>query len=284
MRANEPSATAVSVALHRAAHQLLDGGRIFSDPLAVAIVGPQGAAIAGQMGHGSDSRRWRAFMCARAAFAEECLAEAVEQRGMTQLVVLGAGLDTFAYRNPYEGRLKVIEVDHPATQQWKRQCLGMAGIAVPDTVRYASMDIERDDLLAHLEGVGLDRRAPAFFIFLGVLYYLKLATVDATLSAIAALGGQVVFDYSDPPETLSAFEKDALAGANERLAAAGEPMITFFEPEELHAKLRSFGFATIEDLDSSGWMTRYGETGMLAEWRELTGSASRGAHILSART
>jgi methyltransferase (TIGR00027 family) len=284
MRANEPSGTAMGVALHRATHQLLDGGRIFADPLAVAIIGPKGATIASQMSDRPDARRWRVFMCGRAAFAEKSLCEAVEKRGVAQLVVLGAGLDTFAYRNPFEGRLSVFEVDHPASQLWKRQSLCQAGIPIPESVRYAAMDLERDDLLAKLDAEGFDQDARTFFICMGLFYYLKLTTIHSIYDTIAKLKGEVVFDYSEPPEKLSRFEQEAIARTQERLAAKGEPFVTYFEPTELHAKLLSLGFAAIEDLDTEAWMTRYGDQEMLADWHNVTGGSNRGAHILFART
>ena len=284
MHANDPSGTAMIVALHRAAHQVIDEARIFADPLAVSILGLEGTDWARQMDGDPGLRRFRFYMCARAQFAETRLLEAVERSEVTQLVLLGAGLDTFAYRNPFEGRLKVIEVDHPATQLWKRDRLDQAGIAVPESVRYASFDLEEPDLIAHLEGAGFDRSERFFVICLGVFLYLTKSAIQSLLESIAALGGQVVFDYSDPPETLSAYERDALAVIQRRLTAAGEPYISYFEPTDLHPVLRSIGFSVVEDLDTEAWMTRYGGTELLADWRKITANPNRGAHILFAAT
>src|SRR5512137_207084 len=127
MEENRPSATAQRVAMRRAAHQLLDNPKIFDDPLALHIIGKENASALQ-----TDPRQYettplssylRAFVAARSRYAEDELAFGV-RRGVRQYVILGAGLDTFAYRNPYsEGALHVFEVDHPTTQTWKRERL-----------------------------------------------------------------------------------------------------------------------------------------------------------------
>jgi methyltransferase (TIGR00027 family) len=132
------SVTAQRVAIRRAGHQRLDYPRVFDDPLAVTIVGTAAAeSLSGSKGAGV---HLRAFVAARGRFAEDELERAVE-RGVRQYVVLGAGLDTFAYRNPYPD-LQVFEVDHPATQTWKHQRLGSAGISVPPSVTFVPVDFE----------------------------------------------------------------------------------------------------------------------------------------------
>jgi len=128
MQTGQPSRTALSAAAHRATHQVVEGGRIFADPLALRILGPDAEAIVAQMAAQPQRRGMRLFIAARTRFAEDALAEAAA-RGVRQLVVLGAGLDTFAYRNPFEAAgLKVFEVDHAATQAWKRHRLADAGM------------------------------------------------------------------------------------------------------------------------------------------------------------
>ena len=137
-----PSKTAYRVALRRAAHQLLDVPKVLDDPVALRIVGREAAAALA-----ADPRHFettpiapylRAFMAARSRCAEDELALAVK-RGVAQYVVLGAGLDTFAYRNPFS-TLRVFEVDFPATQAWKQTCLADAGIVVPDSLRFVPVD------------------------------------------------------------------------------------------------------------------------------------------------
>src|SRR5271168_4936107 len=127
MRSGTPSRTALAAASHRAAHQILEKGSILSDPLAVRIIGLDAATIAREAEEQPSRRAMRMFIAVRTRFAEDALAAAVE-RGVKQLVVLGAGLDTFAYRSPLRDRLRIFEVDHPATQAWKRRQLTETGI------------------------------------------------------------------------------------------------------------------------------------------------------------
>ena len=140
MHETEPSKTALAAAAYRALHQSLDGGRIFADPLALTVLGADATLMEQQAKthaeHLRASRGMRLFVAARSAVAEAHLADGVESRGVRQLVVLGAGLDTFAYRNPFEGALRVFEVDHPATQAWKRRRLAETKIPVPASLTY----------------------------------------------------------------------------------------------------------------------------------------------------
>lgn len=125
MRLGQPSRTARSAAAHRAVHQILEQGRIFTDTLALSILGEDPNALVEEAEKDPSKRRMRFFIAVRTRFAENALSSAVE-RGVRQLVVLGAGLVTYAYRSPFGKRLRVFEVDHPATQVWKRQRLGSA--------------------------------------------------------------------------------------------------------------------------------------------------------------
>lgn len=185
----------------RALHQLVDDDpKILADPIALPIIG-------------AEARRWlmgnvewqqtpalrmiRAMVLIRARFAEDELLAAVE-RGTAQYVILGAGLDTFAYRCPdLADRLTIFEVDHPATQTRKRARLDEAGIAEPAHVRYVPIDFNEQSLAECLAAAGLRRDAPAFFSWLGVIYYLQLEPIRETLRFIADHGsrGQVVFDF-----------------------------------------------------------------------------------------
>ena len=158
------SRTALSVALRRAAHQIHDSPVVFNDPLAVAILGAAYAEELRRTPLRPDrpfSIALRAFLVARSRYAEDNLRRAVES-GVHQYVLLGAGLDTFAYRNPY-AQLRVFEVDHPATQQWKRELLQRNQIAIPESITYTPVDFERQSLSAQLGDAGFDCQAPAFF-------------------------------------------------------------------------------------------------------------------------
>lgn len=258
MHDDRPSRTAFRVALRRAAHQVLDDPRVFEDPLALAIVG----ADAGELRSDETSRErvsriMRAFMAARSRYAEDGLAAAFAS-GTRQYVVLGAGLDTFAYRNPFPG-LRVFEVDHPATQGWKRRRLEAAGIAIPESMTFAPVDFERQTLAEGLGRAGFQRDQKTFFSWLGVVPYLTRSAALETLRLVASLppGSGIVFDYSLPPESLDPVRRRALEALTARVAAAGEPFQTYFDPPDLEAELRRIGFTSFEDLGTDEINARY---------------------------
>jgi len=256
-----PSKTAYLVAMRRAAHQIFDNPKVLDDPLALVILGPGAeqrlrseSRFSNRMG-----RAVRAAIAARSRYAEDQLALAVE-RGTRQYVILGAGLDTFAYRNPFAGRgLRVFEVDFPATQEWKRQRLTSAGISAPDSLTFAPIDFERQTLAHGLRTAGFDTAKPAFFSWLGVTMYLARQTVLSTLRFIAsrAPGGGVAFDYMVPRETLNLTGRLVFNALSRRVAHAGEPFMTFFAPDELRSELTSMGFHSIENLDGAETNARY---------------------------
>ncbi len=253
----QPSRTAQRVALRRAAHQLLDEPRVFDDPLAVAIAdGESERPPEAQQPH---SRALRAFIAVRSRYAEDQLAIAIE-RGVRQYVVLGAGLDTFAYRNPFQALgLRVFEVDHPATQEWKRARLDEAYIPVPKDVTFAAVDFEHESLEEGLLRTCFDQQHPAFFSWLGVTPYLSRTAFDATMHFIASLpsGSGVVFDYALERSLLSPQQQLALDALSARVARAGEPFQLFFNPRELNGDLARWGFGWIEDLGCDQINARY---------------------------
>ena len=261
MREGRPSATALRVALRRAAHQILDHPKVFDDPLAVPILGPEAARLHSPPSNLETpvSGRIRAFMAARARFAEDELARAFAL-GASQCVVLGAGLDTFAYRNPFAASgLRVFEVDHPATQSWKRRLLDEAAIPIPPSVTFAPLDFESQTLAAALEIAAFDPAQITFFSWLGVVPYLTREALMATLRFIASLPPHsgVVFDYALPRASLpwkSKIVHDVLAA---RVASAGEPFHLFLDPAALAQELTAMGFGDIDDLDSDEINTRY---------------------------
>ena len=251
MESGKPSVTAYSAAVYRAAHQLVDGGRILTDPIAVRIVGGQQTEIL----HGQDvpvRRLMRHFVAARSRFAEDHLARAY-RNGVRQLVILGAGLDTFAYRNPYED-LRVFEVDFPSTQAWKRERLTESGIEIPPTVTYVPVDFEHQTLASEL----VLNPGPAFFAWLGVVPYLTRAAFDTTIDYVAArAGNEVVFDYADPPESLTPQRQALHDERASRVSRLGEPWRTYFDPSELAAALTAKGLTEIEDLGPAQQAARY---------------------------
>ena len=235
----------------RAAHQVLERGLIFADPLALRILGPDAEDIVRQAKKDpSAKRRLRLFVAARARFAEDVLTDAVA-KGASQLVVLGAGLDTTAYRTHFGDRLRIFEVDHPATQAWKRERLRESEIPLPRSLTFAPVDFERGTLNEGLAAAGFDAAQRTVFTWLGVVPYLTEQAVFSTMAFIAGLqgGALVVFDYANPP--LSIAGQDARAAHKAlaaRVAAAGEVFKTYFETDALHHRLRALGFCTIDDL------------------------------------
>src|SRR6202451_321345 len=215
-----PSRTALAAATHRAAHQLLEQGRIFADPLALRILGEDAETVAREAAEHPSRRRIRIFIAARSRFAEDALAAAVE-KGVRQAVVLGAGLDTYAYRTKLIDRLRIFEVDHPATQEWKRQRLEDAAIPIPSALTFAPIDFERQTLSEGLAAARFDPAQQTFFTWLGVVPYLTSESFSSTLNFIANLPNRahVVFDYSNPPESLTA---EARANYDIRAARVAE--------------------------------------------------------------
>jgi methyltransferase (TIGR00027 family) len=249
MKHGRASKTALRVAIRRAAHQLIDQPRVLEDPIAVRLLGDGYARDMERAMH-KVARDFRAFMAARSRYSEDRLAEAAGN-GVTQCVILGAGLDTFAYRNPFAA-LRVFEVDFPATQEWKRDLLKKAGITAPPNLIFVPLDFEHKSLGEGLAEGGLDFGRPAFFIWLGVVPYLTLEAFRATLHAVVSMprGTTVCFDYAFAPETLSPARRAVFNALSERVAAAGEPFRLFFTREELGRELRDAGFQSVEQVDS----------------------------------
>lgn len=256
MKPGKASRTAFRVAIRRAAHQIADKPPIMHDPIAVRLLGPGVERDLERAMH-TVARDFRCLMAARSRYAEDRLADAVSA-GVRQYVVLGAGLDTFAYRNPYEA-LHVFEVDFPATQEWKRSVLAEAGVPLPPNLTFVPLDFEHQTLTGGLRSTGVDMNAPAFFSWLGVVPYLTIEAFRATLAAIAQFPSPsaVSFDYAFPPETLTPERRavfDTLAG---RVAAAGEPFRLFFTPSQIEAEFARAGFHRCEQVDSDDLNDRY---------------------------
>jgi methyltransferase (TIGR00027 family) len=256
MESGRPSRTAFRVAMRRAAHQIFDRPPVLDDPIAVPLLGADFAIDREREMH-PVARAFRAFMAVRSRYVEDQLAAAVAE-GVAQYVVLGAGLDTFALRNPYSA-LRVFEVDFPATQEWKRALLANAAIAPPSNLTFVPLDFEHQTLAGGLADAELDASAPAFFGWLGVVPYLTLDAFRSTLAAIAGLpkGAAVAFDYAVSPDTLSPPRRKVFDALAARVAAAGEPFKLFFTPPELNVELRSAGFQRVEQVDSDELNGRY---------------------------
>jgi methyltransferase (TIGR00027 family) len=249
LRVGEPSQTARGAAAYRAIHQTLDGGVIFRDPFASRILDDETRATLDETAANPSLRPWRLFIAARSRFSEDTLATCVA-RGVQQVVVLGAGLDTFSLRNPHAGEgVRVYEVDYPATQGWKRERLKEAGLAIPASLIFAPIDFERQSLAEALAAAGFHADRPAFFQWLGVVPYLTREAVSTTLDFIASVPeSEVVFDYAEPFENYPAERRANIMATAERAASRGEPWLSLFDPAELSDMLHNKGFGVVDDL------------------------------------
>jgi methyltransferase (TIGR00027 family) len=257
-----PSRTAMRVALRRAAHQIYDTPIVFDDPFAIRILGAEGQVELRRTPDPAPGQKQRPFsialrahLVARSRYAEDQLAQAVAA-GATQYVLLGAGLDTFAHRNPYP-KLQVFEVDHPATQAWKQNLLAESGLAAPPRLCFIPVDFEHETALKKLQAAGFDPRQKTFFAWLGVIPYLTLEAFRATIGFIAKspAGSGVVFDYAQPRRVLPPHEQLAHDSLASRVALAGEPFQLWFTPPEVAYELEEF--RAIEDIGSVEINERY---------------------------
>lgn len=282
---NGPSRTALATAYARAYHQIADKPTMFKDDLAAPLLGVTAEELnelstrAGdQVTAVASDRGRRLFFATRARVAEDAVAAAVA-RGTRQVVILGAGLDTFAYRNR-NADLRVFEIDHPATQAWKRDRLAAAGIDIPEALTLVPVDFETQDLATELESAAFSRTEPAIFVWMGVVFYLTPNAARATLEYIAgqAQPAEVIFDYLQPAGT----EEDLahLQARAERLAAAGEPFFTYFTPDDIARLLRTLGFATIEDRAAQDVISTY--LGEAVNWAQESARALRASRIVRA--
>jgi len=259
MKPNEPSRTALMIARQRAAHQVLDHGSILYDPFAMKILREDEKDVLQFANAHPLASIGRLFTAARSRIAEDALSEAVE-RGTLQIVVLGAGLDTFALRSPHGARqIRIYEVDHAATQAWKRQRLAEAQLAIPPRLIFVPVDFERDDLGETLVAAGFQRDAPAFFTWLGVVPYLTRDAIGSTLDYMASIqNSEVVFDYMEPPQAFSEEVRGLVMKRTEQLEKIDERWASRFEPAGIAAILGSLGFSEIEDINFQEITSRFG--------------------------
>jgi methyltransferase (TIGR00027 family) len=255
MSDHKASHTALGTAYMRAAHQLFETQpRILEDPVAVSLLGPTALQrIQDTADHYQTPERLalRAHVVLRSRFAEDRLAAAV-LRGITQYVILGAGFDTFALRQPPWARaLKILEIDHPGTQAMKRSHLAAAGLSMPENTDFAKIDFERESLRDGLLRYHVSMEEPTFFSWLGVTMYLREAAIDAVLHSVAQFptGSEIVLTFAPPGDSPSPLA--------ERAASLGEPWVSYFEPDALEAKLRGAGFSEVEFLSPAEAEARY---------------------------
>jgi methyltransferase (TIGR00027 family) len=278
MQTGQPSQTALGAAAYRAVHQTLEGGVIFADPFALQVLSDEARTRLSDMAD-PVHRPMRLFIAARSRFSEDTMAACVA-RGVRQIVILGAGLDTFSLRNPHAGAgARVFEVDYPATQAWKRERFRQAGLDLPATLTFAPVDFERQSLLDGLSAAGFRADEPAYFQWLGVVPYLTREAIVSTLDFIAGISGsEVVFDYGEPFENLPPPMRANIAALAARAASVGEPWLSLFEPADMAALLQARRFVEFWDVTRAELAQRY--YGVLGEGLV----AGPGPHVVRARS
>ncbi len=261
------SFTAIASAMMRAAHLVVDGEpKILRDEFALALSGfendtklmgaiNQFVSQNAQPQFGADFPPFlfsslRAIMTMRNRYAEAELDKAVRQ-GISQYVLLGAGLDSFALRRRDLAEiLHIFEIDHPASQQWKRSRIQELNFEMPRNLTFVPIDFEKETLTEGLRAAGYRWDRPGFFSWLGVTQYLTDDAIFKTLKEIADMtpGTEIVFEYSVPEESLDEENRHYLAACKTAAAARGEPWLSFFEPDEMIIRLRQIGLAQIWSL------------------------------------
>jgi methyltransferase (TIGR00027 family) len=258
VREEKPSATAAGVALLRVLHQKIDAEpKILRDDISERLLDPRAVQWAMRnldRFETPPSRGLRVHVAVRSRYSEDALREA-EGRDVRQLAVLGAGLDTFAYRQPrWAAGLRMFEVDHPASQEQKRQRLAAAGIPVPENLTFAPVNFEVESLREGLDRAGFDFSRSAFFSCLGVLMYLKEPAIDELFAFVGGFpkGSELVLTFSpDGDRSLAHRQLERV------VAEVGEPLQTFISEEKLTAKLRRAGFSEVHFVSPEEIATRY---------------------------
>ena len=275
MEEGRPSLTAIGAAMDRAAHLLWDDPpKIFEDTFALALSGCADeaalrarldarsatlAAIAGPSLAQAAFTFARSLVAMRARYVEDELGEAI-RRGVAQYVILGAGLDSFAYRRPdLMNALRLFEVDHPTTQAWKRARVHELNLATPPNLVFVPVDFTKQSLIESLGSFGYRPDTPGLFSWLGVVPYLTRDAIFDTLRAVASMapGTEIIFDYPPPAELLDDEGRQLLELMTKANAARGEPFLTFFEPAPLAELVRKLGFAEVWDLGAEEANARY---------------------------
>jgi methyltransferase (TIGR00027 family) len=256
-----PESTAVRVALWRALHVEVDASpHVLEDEVGVRLVDPDGGWRDRPDMHPQGTSGFRAAIVARARFIEDLVVEEASH-GVTQYVVLGAGLDTFAQRRPdVASGLRVFEIDQPGPQAWKRRRLVEVGYGVPDWLRLVPVDFETNaDWWAQLQAAGFDAGEPAVVVSTGVAMYLSKEATGATLRQMAGLapGSKFAMSFMLPPDLLDEADRAGLEAAARGARAGGTPFLSFYRPEEMLALAREAGFDDVQHVSGAVLAGRY---------------------------
>ncbi|HEX4558389.1 MAG TPA: class I SAM-dependent methyltransferase [Mycobacterium sp.] len=235
------SLTAVMTAMGRGAHHFMDPDPIFSDPYALALADKTEANAIELLNVSGEHLRHvgRLFVCQRSRFVEEAVERAVSD-GVDQFVDLGAGLSSFAWRRTdLMKALNLFEVDHPKSQAFKRERVDAIGLSYPSNMHFVAVDFTADDSLADsLAAAGFDASKPSIWSWLGVVHYLSIEAVRATLTEVAGLsapGSMLILTFGVPDEFMEPASREFSYIVREVVAQAGEPQITWLPPAEMEA-------------------------------------------------
>ncbi len=256
----EPDNTAVRVALWRALHVLADAPpHVLDDRLGLALAAPD-EDWQQRRDMGPFTRPFRASIVARARFVEDHVEEQLA-RGVTQYVLLGAGLDTFAERRTdLTSHVRVFEIDAPETQAWKQRRLVDLGLGVPPTLRFVPVDFERgESWVSKLVTAGFDATRPAVIASTGVSMYLTKEAVADTLREVAALasGSTLVMSFMLPIEMAEPAVRPGIEAAARGASANGTPWLSFFTPEQMLSMAQEAGFSSARHVSADALTARY---------------------------
>jgi len=251
----------VRTAVLRAAHQLLDRPLIFSDPIAVGLVpeSSERAILSAADKYHEQEVLLRSLFALRNRFAEDCLAEAAA-REVSQYVIVGAGLDTFPWRQPkFARRMQIFVADHVAALAWTQVRFWERGLPKPANLTFVPVDLEECRLGECLIESGFDPQAPSFCSVLGVTQYLGHRAIDALFRFASSLkrGSEIVFSFAPPADDLHGYDHRVAVGAVERVAAMGEPWISRLRSRELVERLTHLGFTRLFHLAPELAQQRY---------------------------
>jgi methyltransferase (TIGR00027 family) len=245
-----PSRTAVLTAAVRALHRDEPPPRVLDDDLASLLAGVDGDEITRRLRTEvppEDLLAFSRWLCVRARLPEDLVQQGIAD-GVRQYVILGAGLDSFAHRRgDLLDRLHVFEVDHPATQAWKRLRLQELGIGHPANLIYAAVDFETQTLRDGLVAADFDFGAPAIFSWIGVTMYLTKDAIMSTLETVhaAAPKSRIILTYNRPVSALRSGDAGTARTLRQITQEMGEPFISLFEPAEIEQLLIKMGFVDV---------------------------------------
>jgi len=257
----EPESTAARVALWRALHVQIDAPpHVLEDEIGCKLLGPPHGWRERPDMHPVGTSTFRASIVARSRFIEDFLVLKLEE-GITQYVILGAGVDTFAQRKPeIASRFQVFEVDQPEPQEWKKQRLNELGFGIPDWLKFVAVNFESgDDWLLRLVDAGFNKSKPAIVASTGVSMYLTKESIKAKLRHVSSLapGSTLVMSFLLPIEMADFEIRPGLERAEQGALARGTPFVSYFQPDEMMELARQCGFSKVAHISAEQLGERY---------------------------